>query len=225
MVLFADATQVFVGRGARRVRTLFEDAARRAPCVLFIDELDALGAARNRAGSGGSDEHDHTLNQLLAMMDGIGSSSGVLVMGATNRLAALDPALTRPGRFDRVLQLKLPNEAGRLAILQVHAARTPCEASRVVLPRVAAATEGFSGAELANLVNEAAIGAARVGDSHIRASHFDAALHTFRLTRETRPSSGVGLSTEQQLRACAALLQGAFTSASEPASSSVEDLE
>ena len=179
----SDFVEVFVGRGAKRVRSLFDEAARRAPCVLFIDELDAIGTARSARGGGGSDEHDHTLNQLLASMDGMGAVAGVLVMGATNRLGALDPALTRPGRFDRVLTLELPDETGRLEILRVHASRAPLERPEAVLPAVAARTAGCSGAELANLVNEAAICAVRANDTAVRGEHFEAALSSFLASR------------------------------------------
>lgn len=214
----SDFVEVFVGRGARRVRNLFEEAARRAPCVLFIDELDALGTSRSgRSSVGGHEEHDQTLLMLLAMMDGIGSSPGVLVIAATNRPDALDPALTRPGRFDRVLHLELPDEEGRLAILRVHAAHTPLEAPERVLPHVAAATVGYSGAELANLVNEAAVGAVRAGESQVRGVHFDEALHSFSSTRAPRSASGAAAPPaamevdEKRMRACASLLQSAFS--------------
>lgn len=173
----SDFVEVFVGRGAKRVRTLFDDAARRAPCVLFIDEIDALGSTRAR-GSGGNEEHDQTLNQLLAQMDGIATSEGVLVVGATNRLSALDPALTRPGRFDRVLKLSLPHEKSRLEILRVHARHTPLEPAVLEhgLPAAARRTAGLSGAELANVVNEAAISAVREGQPRVGAAHFEAAV-------------------------------------------------
>ena len=189
----SDFVEVFVGRGARRVRSLFEEASRRSPCVLFIDELDALGASRSaRGGGGGSEEHDQTLNQLLALMDGMASNQGVLVMAATNRLAALDPALTRPGRFDRVLQLALPDEAARLAILKVHAARTALEGERPeherVLKKVAKQTVGFSGAELANIINEAAISAVREGDALVRSRHLEQAVAGFKSARGRGPS-------------------------------------
>ena len=157
----SDFVEVFVGRGARRVRTLFDEAARRAPCVLFIDELDALGSSRSGRSGGGTEEHDQTLNQLLAMMDGISARPGVLVIAATNRLSSLDSALTRPGRFDRILQLQLPDEAARLAILAVHAKRTQLHEADRVLPGIAKVTDGFSGADLAHVVNEAAIFAVR----------------------------------------------------------------
>ena len=190
----SDFVEVFVGRGARRVRNLFDEATRRAPCVVFIDELDALGSARSRGGGGGCEEHDHALNQLLAQMDGIGSAANVLVIGATNRLSALDPALTRPGRFDRVLQLSLPDEASRLAILRVHAGRTPLARPEEVLPRVARATAGFSGAELANLVNEAAIGAARAGEARVSSEHYGEALRVYKESRVAKAGSDcVGL--------------------------------
>jgi len=164
------------------VRSLFEEAERRAPCVLFIDELDALGGRRS-AGGHGSEEHEHTLNQLLAQMDGFGSSARVLVIGATNRLSALDPALVRPGRFDRVLQLPLPDEAARIQILRVHARRTVLEESEELLKHVARASGGLSGAELENLVNEAAISAVRHERLHVTRSDFDAVLAEYRQSR------------------------------------------
>ena len=139
----SEFVEVFVGRGAKRVRTLFDEAARRAPCVVFIDELDAVGGARSGRG-GGSEEHEHTLNQLLAAMDGVTSTARVIVMGATNRLKALDAALVRPGRFDRVLTLQLPDEAGRRDVLAVHARRAPLEEREGTLRAVAARTAGWS---------------------------------------------------------------------------------
>ena len=180
----SDFVEVFVGRGAKRVRTLFEEAARRAPCVLFIDELDAVGGRRGAGGAaGGLEEHEHTLNQLLAQMDGVGTVSSVLVVGATNRLSSLDPALLRPGRFDRVLQLQLPDAEARLAILQVHARRTAIADAARVLPAMAAASDGFSGAELANLVNEAAISAVRANRDQLTMDDFASSLQQYRASR------------------------------------------
>ena len=170
----------------------FKSAPPRVPEDLPA-QIDALGSKRRGgAAAGGNEEHDQTLNQLLALMDGIGSSPGVLVIAATNRLAALDPALTRPGRFDRILTLSLPDEAARLAILRVHAAKTPLEAAERVLPRVARATAGLSGAELAHLVNEAAIGAVRDGDSVVRCAKAAA-------VRPRAPEAEVGAVDEERL--------------------------
>jgi len=194
----SDFVEVYVGRGSRRVRTLFEEAARRAPCVLFIDELDALGGRRS-AGGHGSEEHEHTLNQLLAQMDGVGSSARILVIGATNRLAALDPALVRPGRFDRVLQLPLPDDVGRVQILQVHTRRTKLASPEdQIIKHVAHSTSGLSGAELANLVNEAAISAVRAGRQCVTHADFELALAQYKQSRvhAAQPS---GASFEQAL--------------------------
>ena len=179
----SDFVEVFVGRGAARIRNLFERAEKLAPCIVFIDELDALGKARDGVFGGAApgfsrnDEAEQTINQLLACMDGLDSSRQVVVLAATNRKDVLDPALIRPGRFDRIVQLKLPNAAGREAILRVHCQKLPgfLEGSgvdpdragslgkgrRVDLSAIAALTEGLSGAELEFIVNEAAIRAVR----------------------------------------------------------------
>jgi cell division protease FtsH len=161
--------EMFVGVGAARVRDLFEQARTRAPAIVFIDEIDALGARRAGDGLFGSDEREQTLNQLLAEMDGFDQASGVVVLAATNRPGALDPALRRPGRFDREVLVPLPNRAERHAILAAHARGKHLEPS-VDLGQVAAATPGFSGADLANLVNEAAITAVRAGRATLTAA-------------------------------------------------------
>ena len=166
--------EMFVGVGASRVRDLFRDARNRAPSIIFIDELDAIGGRRGMVGLGGHEEREQTLNQLLAEMDGFDQSSGIVVLAATNRPETLDPALLRPGRFDRQVAVPLPNQAERAAILAVHATgkqRTP----DVDLDRVARATPGFSGADLANLVNEAAINAVRAGRTTLTRDDLDAA--------------------------------------------------
>ncbi|MEU6641836.1 ATP-dependent zinc metalloprotease FtsH [Saccharomonospora sp. NPDC046836] len=152
--------EMFVGVGASRVRDLFEDARERAPAIIFIDELDAVGSRRGIGGTGGNEEREQTLNQLLAEMDGFDQSSGVVVLAATNRPEALDPALLRPGRFDRQVTIPLPNQAERAAILHVHT-RGKHLSPDVELDRLARATPGFSGADLANVINEAAINAVR----------------------------------------------------------------
>jgi cell division protease FtsH len=152
--------EMFVGVGAARVRDLFEQARIRAPAIVFIDEIDALGARRDHGVFAGSDEREQTLNQLLAEMDGFEDSGGVVVLAATNRPDALDPALRRPGRFDREVIVPLPNRAERRAILASHARGKTLEPDADV-DQVAAATPGFSGADLANLVNEAAVTAVR----------------------------------------------------------------
>ncbi len=167
--------EMFVGVGASRVRDLFDEARKRAPSIIFIDEIDAVGARRaGGARLGGNDEREQTLNQLLAEMDGFDQSTGIVVVAATNRPEALDPALLRPGRFDRQVTVPLPNQAERAAILTVHA-RGKILARDVDLDAVARATPGFSGADLANLVNEAAINAVRADRVLIEQHDLDAA--------------------------------------------------
>jgi cell division protease FtsH len=163
--------EMFVGVGAARVRDLFQQARDRAPAIVFIDEIDALGARRGAGHLVGNDEREQTLNQLLAEMDGFEPSDGVILLAATNRPDALDPALRRPGRFDREVLVPLPNRADRQAILAVHARGKNLEPG-VDLGQVAAATPGFSGADLANLVNEAALTAVRDGRSGLMAADF-----------------------------------------------------
>jgi cell division protease FtsH len=159
---------MFVGVGAARVRDLFEQARTRAPAIVFIDEIDALGARRVT----GNDEREQTLNQLLAEMDGFEQSDGVVLLAATNRPEALDPALRRPGRFDREVIVPLPNRSERRAILGTHARGKNLEQD-VDLDQTAAATPGFSGADLANLVNEAALTAVRAGRTGLTAGWAD----------------------------------------------------
>jgi cell division protease FtsH len=156
----SEFVEMFVGVGAARVRDLFEQAKRNAPCLIFIDEIDAVGRHRGAGLGGGHDEREQTLNQILAEMDGFDTNANVIVMAATNRPDILDPALLRPGRFDRHIVIDLPDIKGRKAILEVHAKGKPL-AAEVNLETVAKETPGFSGADLANLVNEAAILAAR----------------------------------------------------------------
>jgi cell division protease FtsH len=163
--------EMFVGVGAARVRDLFDQARTRAPAIVFIDEIDALGARRDAGGFAGSDEREQTLNQLLAEMDGFEESGGVVVLAATNRPDALDPALRRPGRFDREVIVPLPNRAERRAILASHARGKHLEPG-ADFGQVAAATPGFSGADLANLVNEAALTAVRSGRTSLTAADF-----------------------------------------------------
>jgi cell division protease FtsH len=163
--------EMFVGVGAARVRDLFERARTRAPAIVFIDEIDALGARRAADGLIGSDEREQTLNQLLAEMDGFDQASGVVVLAATNRPDALDPALRRPGRFDREVLVPMPNRAERRAILTAHA-RGKHLGPGVDLGQVAAATPGFSGADLANLLNEAALTAVRAGRTTLTGADF-----------------------------------------------------
>ncbi|HIP78416.1 MAG TPA: ATP-dependent metallopeptidase FtsH/Yme1/Tma family protein [Kiloniellaceae bacterium] len=164
--------EMFVGVGASRVRKMFDEAKQRAPSIIFIDELDAVGRVRGTGLGGGNDEREQTLNQILAEMDGFSGHEAVIVLAATNRPDVLDPALLRPGRFDRHVTLELPDRDAREAILRVHTRNVPL-AQDVDLGTVAAATPGFSGADLKNLVNEAAMAAARANDSAIHMHHFD----------------------------------------------------
>ena len=172
----SDFIEMFVGVGAARVRDLFEQAQAKAPSIVFIDELDALGKARGIApGFGGHDEREQTLNQLLAELDGFDSSKGVIIMAATNRPEILDPALLRPGRFDRKVVVDRPDLKGREMILRVHT-RGVTLAPGVDLTAIAARTPGFVGADLANLVNEAALGAARANKDAVEMADFDEAI-------------------------------------------------
>ena len=169
--------EMFVGVGASRVRDLFDRAKRQAPAIVFIDELDALGKSRAAAGTfmGGNDEREQTLNQLLAEMDGFEANTGVILLAATNRPEVLDPALLRPGRFDRQIVVDRPDRSGRLAILQVHAKNIRL-GTDIDLDRLAARTPGFAGADLANLVNEAALLAARHDHAVVVMADFEEAI-------------------------------------------------
>jgi cell division protease FtsH len=151
---------MYVGVGASRVRDLFKEAKKKAPCIIFIDEIDAVGRQRGAGTGGGNDEREQTLNQLLVEMDGFEANAGVIIIAATNRPDILDPALKRPGRFDRQIIVPLPDVRGREKILKVHAAKVQLD-SDVDMSIIAKGTPGFSGAELANMVNEAALMAAR----------------------------------------------------------------
>src|SRR2546430_1421368 len=162
----SEFVEMFVGVGAARARDLFKEAKEHAPCIVFIDEIDAVGRQRNNSGTGGNDEREQTLNQLLVEMDGFDKHTNVIVIAATNRPDVLDPALLRPGRFDRQVMLDKPDIRGRLAILEVHAKDKPLAAD-VALSEIARQTAGFSGADLANLLNEAALLAARRGQNVI----------------------------------------------------------
>jgi len=187
--------ELFVGVGAARVRDLFEQARTRGPAIVFIDEIDALGARRDHAGYAGSDEREQTLNQLLAEMDGFEDAGGVVVLAATNRPDALDPALRRPGRFDREVIVPLPGRAERSAILAAHA-RGKDLGPDADLDQVAAATPGFSGADLANLVNEAAVTAVRGGRTTLTAADFASARDRMLLgTRRASPLAPGELAT------------------------------
>ena len=171
----SEFVEMFVGVGAARVRDLFAQAEQRAPCIIFIDELDALGKARGFSGMGGHDEREQTLNQLLVQMDGFDTKNGVIIMAATNRPEILDPALLRPGRFDRHVAVDRPDVRGREQILKVHA-RHVTLAPDVNLAVVAAKTAGFVGADLANIVNEAALHAARLEKPAVEMRDFDDAI-------------------------------------------------
>ncbi|MFI5022035.1 MAG: ATP-dependent zinc metalloprotease FtsH [Alphaproteobacteria bacterium] len=164
--------EVFVGVGASRVRKMFEEAKKRAPSIIFIDELDSIGRVRGTGLGGGHDEREQTLNQILAEMDGFQGHEAVIVLAATNRPDVLDPALLRPGRFDRHVTLELPDKPAREAILKVHVRKVPL-ASDVDVSIIASSTPGFSGADLKNLVNEAAMMAAREGGTQVTMRHFD----------------------------------------------------
>jgi cell division protease FtsH len=170
----AGFVEMFVGVGAARVRDLFEQAEAKAPCIIFIDELDALGKARGVTSFGGHDEREQTLNQLLVEMDGFDSNKGVLILAATNRPEILDPALLRPGRFDRHIALDRPDLKGRRQILQVHARQVKLAAD-ADLTALAARSAGFAGADLANLVNEAALRAGRAGKDEVGMADFEQA--------------------------------------------------
>src|SRR5882757_629076 len=171
----SEFVEMFVGVGAARIRDLFQQAEAKAPCIVFIDELDALGKARTQSPFGSHEEREQTLNQLLAEMDGFDSRKGVIIMGATNRPEVLDPALLRPGRFDRQVLVDKPDVKGREAILRIHAKGVRM-AANVDLRIIAARTAGFAGADLANLVNEAALLAARFDKAQVDRRDFEAAI-------------------------------------------------
>jgi cell division protease FtsH len=168
----SDFVEMFVGVGAARVRDLFKEGKKHAPCIIFIDEIDAVGRHRGAGLGGGHDEREQTLNQLLVEMDGFESSEGVILVAATNRPDVLDPALMRPGRFDRRIIVSIPDIRGREGILKVHTKKTPLD-DDVKLKLIARGTPGFSGADLANLVNEAALLAARFDRNKITHSDFE----------------------------------------------------
>ena len=170
----SDFVEMFVGVGASRVRDLFEEAKKNAPCIVFIDEIDAVARRRGTGMGGGHDEREQTLNQLLVEMDGFGVNEGIIVMAATNRVDILDPAILRPGRFDRKVAVGRPDVKGREEILKVHSKEKPLSED-VDLRRVAQTTAGFTGADLENLMNEAAILAAKENRSYIRQSDIDRA--------------------------------------------------
>ncbi len=170
----SDFVEMFVGVGASRVRDLFDQAKKNSPCIIFIDEIDAVGRQRGAGLGGGHDEREQTLNQLLVEMDGFESNEGIIVLAATNRPDVLDPALLRPGRFDRQIVVPLPDVKGRLEILKVHNKKVPLSED-VDLEKIARGTPGFSGADLANLVNEAALIAARRNSEKVHMNDFESA--------------------------------------------------
>ncbi|KAA2285753.1 ATP-dependent zinc metalloprotease FtsH [Arenimonas fontis] len=181
----SDFVEMFVGVGASRVRDMFEQAKKHAPCIIFIDEIDAVGRHRGAGLGGGHDEREQTLNQLLVEMDGFEGGEGVIVIAATNRPDVLDPALLRPGRFDRQVVVGLPDVKGREQILRVHMRKVPV-AEDVDPMTIARGTPGFSGADLANLVNEAALFAARENAKSVRMEHFDRARDKILMGTERR---------------------------------------
>ncbi len=181
----SDFVEMFVGVGASRVRDMFETAKKHAPCIIFIDEIDAVGRHRGAGLGGGHDEREQTLNQLLVEMDGFEGNEGVIVIAATNRPDVLDPALLRPGRFDRQVVVPLPDIRGREQILKVHMKKVP-GADNVDPSIIARGTPGFSGADLANLVNEAALFAARENSKQVTMAHFEKAKDKIMMGAERR---------------------------------------
>ena len=181
----SDFVEMFVGVGASRVRDMFEQGRKHAPCLIFIDEIDAVGRHRGHGMGGGHDEREQTLNQLLVEMDGFDTQEGVIIIAATNRPDVLDPALLRPGRFDRQVTISLPDVNGREEILRVHVKKIKLAAG-VDLSKIARGTPGFSGAELANLINEAALLAARLGLSAVTLNEMEEARDKVRWGRERR---------------------------------------
>jgi len=181
----SDFVEMFVGVGASRVRDMFETAKKHSPCIIFIDEIDAVGRHRGAGVGGGHDEREQTLNQLLVEMDGFEGNEGVIVIAATNRPDVLDPALLRPGRFDRQVVVPLPDIRGREQILKVHMRKVP-EAEDVKPGIIARGTPGFSGADLANLVNEAALFAARENSKSVTMAHFERAKDKIMMGAERR---------------------------------------
>jgi len=181
----SDFVEMFVGVGASRVRDMFEQAKKNAPCIVFIDEIDAVGRSRGAGYGGGNDEREQTLNQLLVEMDGFEANEGIIIVAATNRPDVLDPALLRPGRFDRQVQVPNPDIKGREKILAVHARKVPLGPD-VDLRIIARGTPGFSGADLANLVNESALMAARVGRRFVTMHDFESAKDKVMMGAERR---------------------------------------
>ena len=173
----SEFVEMFVGMGAAKVRDLFKQAGEKAPCIVFIDEIDTIGKKRDGAGMGGNDEREQTLNQLLTEMDGFDGTKGVVILAATNRPESLDPALLRPGRFDRRLPVQLPDLQGRIAILKVHA-KDVHMTGHIDFNAIARATSGASGADLANIINEAALRAVRLGRSAVEQADLEESVET-----------------------------------------------
>ncbi len=173
----SEFVEMFVGMGAAKVRDLFNQASEKAPCIVFIDEIDTIGKKRDNGAIGGNDEREQTLNQLLTEMDGFDATKGVVILAATNRPESLDPALLRPGRFDRRIPVELPDLAGREAILKVHA-KDVRMGENVDLKAIARATSGASGAELANIINEAALRAVKMGRGIVEQSDLEESVET-----------------------------------------------
>jgi cell division protease FtsH len=181
----SDFVEMFVGVGASRVRDMFEQAKKQAPCIIFIDEIDAVGRHRGGGHGGGNDEREQTLNQLLVEMDGFEGNEGIIVIAATNRPDVLDKALLRPGRFDRQVYVGLPDIRGREQILKVHAKKVPLD-DKVDLGVIARGTPGFSGADLANLINEAALFSARANRRLVSGEEFEKARDKVMMGTERR---------------------------------------
>src|SRR5699024_6442968 len=172
----SEFVEMFVGMGAARVRDLFKQAQEKAPCIVFIDEIDTIGKRRDST-MGGNDEREQTLNQLLSEMDGFDGSRGVIILAATNRPESLDPALLRPGRFDRRIPVELPDLEGRIAILKVHA-KDVIMSGHIDFTSIARATSGASGADLANIINEAALRAVRMGRRSVEQADLEESVET-----------------------------------------------
>ncbi|MGO5028227.1 ATP-dependent zinc metalloprotease FtsH [Candidatus Agathobaculum pullicola] len=173
----SEFVEMFVGMGAAKVRDLFKQASEKAPCIVFIDEIDTIGKKRDGGGMGGNDEREQTLNQLLTEMDGFDGTKGVVILAATNRPESLDPALLRPGRFDRRIPVQLPDLQGRMAILKVHA-KDVHMSGNIDFNAIARATSGASGADLANIINEAALRAVRLGRSAVEQADLEESVET-----------------------------------------------
>jgi cell division protease FtsH len=201
----SDFVEMFVGVGASRVRDMFDQAKKQAPCIIFIDEIDAVGRHRGAGLGGGHDEREQTLNQLLVEMDGFEVNDGIIVVAATNRPDVLDPALLRPGRFDRQVVVGLPDIRGREQILKVHMRKVPID-DNVKASLIARGTPGFSGADLANLVNEAALFSARAGKRLVTMEEFEKAKdkimmgQLWRKKMASRKSWSQARSSEERLR-------------------------